>query len=84
MTANGMMIYSEISAAIAAGSAYPLVSGNNKNRANGDDQFQTCAASKNTQTSLDYGREKGGAIILSLRKVFWSFKAQQLDATMAD
>ncbi len=143
MTANGMMSYSEVARAIAAGRAQPLkrlmafndscysghwVDGNgslpddmknlnepaeffadhspeeaqaladaqaqlmadqltgssDKGRADSIEQFLTFAASKKTQTSLDYGREKGGAFTWSLRKVFSSLKAQRPEATMGD
>lgn len=143
MTANGMMSYSEVASAIAAGRAQPLkrlmafndscfsghwVDGNGslpedvkqmnepaefftdhspeeaqaladaqadvmaeqlivsseKGRADSIEQFLTFAASKKTQTSLDYGREKGGAFTWSLRKVFSSLKTQRPDATMRD
>ncbi len=143
MTADGMMSYSEVSAAIAAGRAQPLkrlmafndscysghwVDGNgslpddmkglnepaeffadhtpevaqaladaqvetmaqqltlsgDKGRADSIEQFLTFAASKKSQTSLDYGREKGGAFTWSLRKVFSNLKTQRPDATMGD
>jgi Caspase domain len=48
------------------------------------EQFLTFAASKKTQTSLDYGSERGGAFTWSLRQTFGSLKQTNKDATMGD
>jgi hypothetical protein len=143
MTADGMLGYSEVARAIAAGRAQPLrrlmsfndscfsghwVDGNGslpedmatlnepaeffadptpeeaqalaenqaqlmtdelsvsvgKTKADKIEQFLTFAASKKSQTSLDYGRAKGGAFTWSLRQVFATLKKENRQATMGE
>lgn len=143
MTANGMLSYGEVAAAIAAGRAEPLkrlmsfndscfsghwVDGNGslpddmksmselpeffadhspdeaqeladaqadtmlrelsgggeKGKSDQIEQFLTFAASKKSQTSLDYGRERGGAFTWALRQTFAGLKKENKDATMGD
>lgn len=138
MTANGMLSYREVAAAIASGRATPLkrlltfndscfsghwVDGNGQlpedkllmaeefadlspeeaqenaemaaqqmadgfmtqtgtGRADSIEQFLTFAASKKTQTSLDYGRTRGGAFTWTLRQTFANLKKSNNEATV--
>lgn len=143
MTAEGMLSYSEVAQAIAAGRAQPLkrlmsfndscysghwVDGNGslpddmkslsepaeffadhspeeaqeladtqaeimlrelsgsgeKDRGDAIEQFMTFAASKKSQTSLDYGRERGGAFTWALRQTFSNLRKNNPEATMGD
>ena len=143
MTAEGMMSYSEVANAIAAGRAQPLkrlmsfndscysghwvdgngslpddlkgmyepaeffadhtsedaqilaenqaevmkqelMNSNEKGKGDKIEQFLTFAASKKSQTSLDYGRERGGAFTWALRQTFANLKKNNPKATMGD
>jgi hypothetical protein len=55
-----------------------------KTKADMIEQFLTFAASKKSQTSLDYGRAKGGAFTWSLRQVFATLKKENRQATMGE
>jgi len=64
--------------------AEALAIGDSKNKADQIEQFLTFAASKKSQTSLDYGRAKGGAFTWALRQTFAGLKQENRAATMSD
>jgi hypothetical protein len=55
-----------------------------KGRGDRIEQFLTFAASKKTQTSLDYGSSRGGAFTYALRQTFANLRKDNKEATIGD
>lgn len=61
-----------------------LMGSGQKGKGDKIEQFLTFAASKKSQTSLDYGRQQGGAFTWSLRQTFANLKRDNPNATLGD